>query len=312
MLLIIPILFLSWNNSLSIAPNCEGDPCVTATACGTWVQASPMIIDIDPVNCPQCTIEVHYKYRDNSGCDPAPCPSAPPFEFRIDFVITDGSCFYPCNGNPPLYQFGDLEALYMKALYELTKFYSKPFKPGKSCGPVIPNFAGTSCKKEYEAPNGNIYILDCYNYECCIQNLQYCEDVNGNGRLIKTDVIIPNDDCEIDPDGSECYFSCDWDWEESNVPKRVKIRVNDSYNNYKLNFEINSNTIQLELIGELNNEITINIFNSNGESLLLENYNVQNGRLETTINQNYPSGAYFIAYYMEGKLIKIHSFNITR
>ncbi len=305
-LMVSILMFAAIKQGVSQTPHCDGDPCVNASNCGTWVQATPLIISLDPA-CPACDMEIHYKYRDNSACSNA-CPTAPPFEFQIDFVITDGACFYPCNGNPAKFNFGDLDKFYMQAVFELIKLYSSPFiAPSGGCGPVIPNFKGTSCKKEYLAPDGNVYILTCVETECCVQNLQYCIDSLGNENMIKTNIYSPSDNCGLDPDGLSCSYSCDWEWEESLVPKKVKVSENNSYNNFELDYSINPSTLNLKLNGVLNGILSLNIFSADGVSHVYDTFNVNGSNFEINLDNNFTNGAYYIAFNLNGKLIKIEN-----
>lgn len=316
LILIVSILFFAnINQGLSQPPLCEGDPCVNAANCGSWVQATPIIVPLDPA-CPACDMEIHYKYRDNSACSNA-CPSAPPFEFQIDFVITSGACFYPCNGNPPKFNFGQLDKFYMDAVFLLIKTYTLPFitvPPNLplGCGPVIPNFKGASCQKEYLSSNGNVYILTCFVTDCCVQNLQYCVDQYGNQTMIKTNIHSPSNNCGTDPDGLSCTYSCDWEWEESILPKGVKAIPNNIYENYQLNYIINPSNLNIKLDGELNGKLTLNIFSSEGVSKIDETFEVNGSNFELNLDNNFNTGAYYMAFNLNGKLIKIENFMIVK
>lgn len=314
-LIVSLLLFATINQGQSQVPHCDGDPCVNASACGTWVQATDLVIPLDP-NCPSCIMTIRYKYRDNAACTTA-CPTAPKFEFQIDYVVTDGTCFYPCNGNPAKYNFSQMDKLYMEAVFQLIRKYSLPFitvppNPPLGCGPVIPNFKGTSCKKQYIAPNGNVYILTCFLTECCVQNLQFCVDINGKETMTKTNIYSPPDNCGTDPDGSSCTYSCDWEWEESLVPKEVNALPNIIYDNYKVDYTINPNNLNIKLEGELNGELSLNIFSAEGISNIYEVFNVNETSFEINLDNNFTNGAYYMAFSLNGELIKVESFIIVK
>lgn len=289
-------------------PDCEGDPCVNMASCATWVTPNPLVITPDP-NCPTCTIKVYYKYRDNSNCLNI-CPGSPEIEFQIDMILTYGSCFNSCNGNPPQYQYGDMDKLYMIGLFYLVKEFSLPNMNG-NCGPVFGNYKGTSCKKEHITPSGDVYILTCHDYECCIQNLQYC--VNGTQEtLIKTDLVVPTDNCQDDPDGLTCEYSCLWDWEDALIPKRAILNNNPIDKNYQLNFQKLNDKILLNLSGKLDGRLNIEVFNSNAQTLVNNSFNVHQDTFENIIQNNFISGAYYLIISLNGQVIKAHKFNIVK
>lgn len=294
--------------SLSQVLDCEGDPCVNMANCATWVTPAPLVITPD-MSCPTCTIKVYYKYRDNSLCLNI-CPGVPKIEFQIDYILTDGSCFYSCNGNPPQYNFGDMDKLYMIGLFSLVKHYSLPYMVG-NCGPLFRNFKGASCKKQYVGPNGNVAILTCQDYECCIQNLQYC--INGTQEtLIKTDLVVPANNCDDDPDGLPCQFSCLWEWEDSYVPKKAMINENSIDENYILEYQDLENEIVLKLEGNLEGQLNMLMFNNSGQTILNNNFNVNRNKFENIIDNNLVSGTYYIFFSLNGQIIKTQKFNITR
>lgn len=310
LLLVVSILmFTTLQQGISQTPSCEGDPCVNLSNCGTWVTpAFPILYTPDP-SCPSCTIKVYYKYRDNSACQNI-CPYAPPFEFQIDFVLSDGSCFYPCGGNPAPFQFGDLDKLYMIGLFAITKHYSTPLLPGQNCGPVIPNVKGVSCKKEYLAPNGNVYILNCEDYECCIQNVQYCNS-NGHESLIKTNINVVSDNCDTDPDGLTCEFSCLWEWEDSYVPKLGKLETDIIDADYNLNITTYYDKVNVKLSGLLDGNLNVNIFNSDAKTIINQSFNVEGNVFENDFN-SLISGVYYISFDLNGQSIKADKFVIIR
>lgn len=304
-LIVSLLMFATINQGKSQNPECEGDPCVNLANCATWVVPAPLVVIPDP-SCPSCTITVYYEERDNSGCQNI-CPGVPLYEFRIDFVVTNGACFYPCNGNPPLYNFNDTEKLYMIGLFELTKSKSQGLMSG-NCGPIFRNYFLSSCKKQYVSPSGQVYILDCEGFECCIQHLQYCN--NGSGEsLIQSNIVVPPNDCEPGPDGLECQFSCLWEWEDSYIPKRAKINelpIND----VELYLEKSSGGINYRLLGQLEGNLTVTVFNSAAKTISNEKYSVNSSQFEDKVN-GLISGAYYIAFELNGQIIKMDKFLIT-
>ncbi len=174
--------------------------------------------------CNDCWVEVHYSSRNNST-NPA-CQTLPPTEYRLDYVIVSGSCYYaPCAIFP---QFSMEEAFRQVMIAWLVALGYPPVYPS-DCGPVLKSFSIVSCFREDFDLDSNKILRVCNSYSCCKQDIQLFIE---NGQVVVKSIKTANtEDCDSDPNyPDDCKTICNW-IDDAIVPKRVIENNSKPFNN---------------------------------------------------------------------------------
>lgn len=248
--------------SQSIPPECESDTCYQNQ---TWTNIVHEVQMGALPDCNDCWVRLHFKVREKSSHPD--CASKQNEEFRFDFAIVSGSCYYPpCN----FYSQWEVEQPYKDAMLSfLDSLGLAPIYPDK-CGIVLENYSILNCYRVDRDLDSNNILHACNSYGCCKQKIQICENSLGelNVQAVVTEGV---ESCETDTTyPGECITICNW-VDDALLPKEIRNSNRKSYiNPLKIDYDSKSQKIQINL----NNNSDMkeySIIDINGKTIIRDN-----------------------------------------
>ena len=256
-----------------------------------WQYPLPIKITPDSTNCPECTVDWYYRFRNG---DPA-CPDTEDqYEF-LSMVVND-VCFYDSNttitrpacANPP-YKDMLWEDMFKEAYFAGLTAFMESFEVNKytfpdTCGPVMEGYYMANCAKKIETPTGYI-MANCEFTEqaCCEQQLQYC---NGRAKVLTTSGGGPMA-CGIDGiDSVDCFSRCDWNI--GDVYKRSYSLSEKPILGIQVQSRIITNSLEFET--EESGSVQLIIYDMNGSERLNQRVELSS---KFNVNIDFETGMYF-------------------
>lgn len=281
-LIMFLLIFCSSIVAYSQVPfECESDSCYQNQ---TWTSLVHEVQMGALPDCNDCWVRLYFKVRDKST-DPN-CASMQQEEFRFDFAVVSGSCYYaPCN----YYSQWEVEQPYKDAMLSfLDSLGLTPVFPD-SCGPVLKDYNILNCYRVDRDLDSNNILHACNSFGCCKQDLQICKNSMGEMK-VQANVKAGVESCDTDTTyPGECITICDW-IDDALLPKKIRNDNSKSYKNpLDIKYDSQSENIQLVFDTKVNID-EYSIIDINGKMITREN-NVTTNLLSVSY---LPPGVYII------------------